>query len=52
MDFRASWGAPGHLLGRLEASWGRLGAVLGSFGAKGGAAGLTRSGMREAPFGN
>ena len=28
MDFGASWGPPGHLLGRLGASWGRLGGVL------------------------
>ena len=32
MDFGASWGAPGHLLGRLEASWGRLGHVLARLG--------------------
>ena len=36
MDFGASWGAPGHLLGRLGgilgASWGRLGASLGRLG--------------------
>ena len=32
MDFGASWGAPGHLLGRLGASWGRLGAFWGRFG--------------------
>ena len=32
MDFGASWGAPGHLLGRLGASWARLGGVLGRLG--------------------
>ena len=36
MDFGASWGAPGHLLGRLGgvfvASWGRLGASWGRLG--------------------
>ena len=32
MDFGASWGVPGHLLGRLEASWGRLGHVLARLG--------------------
>ena len=32
MDFDASWGAPGHLLGRLGASWGRLGGVLARLG--------------------
>ena len=32
MDFGASWGGPGHLLGRLGASWGRLGGVLGLLG--------------------
>ena len=30
MDFGASWGAAGHLLGRLGASWARLGGVLGA----------------------
>ena len=32
MDFGASWGPPGHLLGRLGASWGRLGGVLARLG--------------------